>query len=114
VSALPLRFVICVEAAAPEFGLHVKPIVDEDYFLVCLKRNLEHPAVLSLRSLLASEAWAIDRGFARISAGKSAEGSSQPLLPVEAWYRAWSVLAGHPYPCNRSAVFSSSSRSCRR
>lgn len=46
-----------VEAAALEFGLHFVPIVEEDYFLVCLKENLEHPAVLRLRSLLAGDAW---------------------------------------------------------
>jgi putative molybdopterin biosynthesis protein len=47
-----------VEAAAIEFGLQFVPIVEEDYFLVCLKPNLEHPAVLRLRSLLAGSEWA--------------------------------------------------------
>src|SRR5580765_7466398 len=46
------------EAAALEFGLHFLPIVAEDYFLACLKPNLEHPAVLRLRELLAGDAWA--------------------------------------------------------
>jgi putative molybdopterin biosynthesis protein len=46
------------EAAALEFGLHFLPIVAEDYFLACLKPNLEHPAVLRLRELLAADAWA--------------------------------------------------------
>lgn len=46
-----------VEAAALEFGLHFEPLVEEDYFLVCLKHNLEHPAVQRLRQLLADDAW---------------------------------------------------------
>lgn len=46
-----------VEAAALEFGLHFQPLVVEDYFLVCLKHNLEHPAVQQLRQLVADDAW---------------------------------------------------------
>ena len=46
-----------VEAAALEFGLHFLPLVEEDYFLVCLKPDLEHPAVLRLREVLAGDAW---------------------------------------------------------
>ena len=33
------------------------PIVAEDYFLVCLKEALEHPAVLRLRQVLHGEHW---------------------------------------------------------
>ncbi len=47
-----------VEAAALEFGLHFVPLVEEDYFLVCLEPQLESPAVLRLRELLAGAAWA--------------------------------------------------------
>jgi putative molybdopterin biosynthesis protein len=47
-----------IEAAALEFGLHFVPIVEEDYFLACLKPNLDHPAVCRLRDLLAGDAWA--------------------------------------------------------
>ena len=47
-----------IEAAACEFGLHFVPLVEEDYFLVCLKPNLVHPAVLRLREVLANKAWA--------------------------------------------------------
>ena len=46
-----------IEAAALEFGLHFVPLVEEDYFLACLKSNLEHPSVLRLRELLAGSAW---------------------------------------------------------
>jgi putative molybdopterin biosynthesis protein len=47
-----------IEAAACEFGLHFVPIVEEDYFLACLKPNLVHPAVVRLRGVLADDAWA--------------------------------------------------------
>ncbi|HRD96295.1 MAG TPA: substrate-binding domain-containing protein [Rubrivivax sp.] len=47
-----------VEAAALEFGLHFVPLVQEDYFLACLKPNLDSPAVQRLRDLLADAAWA--------------------------------------------------------
>lgn len=47
-----------VEAAALEFGLHFVPLVEEDYFLVCLKHNLDTPPVLRLRAVLAGAAWA--------------------------------------------------------
>lgn len=44
-------------AAAHQFGLDFVPLVDEDYFLVCLKDALEHPAVLKLREVLAGADW---------------------------------------------------------
>jgi putative molybdopterin biosynthesis protein len=46
-----------VEAAALQFGLHFAPLVEENYFLACLKPNLEHPAVRRLCTLLAGEEW---------------------------------------------------------
>ena len=46
-----------VEAAALEFGLHFVPLIEEDYFLACLKHNLNTPAVQRLRSVLAAPAW---------------------------------------------------------
>lgn len=47
-----------VAAAAQRFGLDFVPLVEEDYFLVCLKDRLETPAVQQLRALLADRAWA--------------------------------------------------------
>jgi putative molybdopterin biosynthesis protein len=47
-----------LEAAAREFGLHFVPLVEEEYFLVCLVHHLDHPAVAALRVLLAGPAWA--------------------------------------------------------
>lgn len=46
-----------IEAAAQQFGLDFIPLIAEDYFLVCLKDALEHPAVLKLRQALAAPAW---------------------------------------------------------
>lgn len=46
-----------VEAAALEFGLHFEPVVEENYFLGCLKENLSRPAVERLRTVLASPRW---------------------------------------------------------
>lgn len=46
-----------VEAAALEFGLHFAPLVEENYFLACLKGNLGHPAVLRLCAALSGPGW---------------------------------------------------------
>jgi putative molybdopterin biosynthesis protein len=48
---------IGIEAAARAFGLDFVPLLEEDYFLVCLADALEHPAVHLLRELLAGPAW---------------------------------------------------------
>lgn len=47
-----------VEAAAREFGLAFRPLVVEDYYLVCLKDVLDSAALHALRATLASAAWA--------------------------------------------------------
>ncbi len=47
-----------IEAAAAELGLGFLPLIEEDYFLVCLKSKLKTPAVQRLREALASAAWA--------------------------------------------------------
>jgi len=47
-----------IEAAARQFGLDFIPLLDEDYFLVCLKDALDHPAVIKLRQALEGPAWA--------------------------------------------------------
>jgi putative molybdopterin biosynthesis protein len=48
---------IGVEAAALEFGLRFEPLVEENYFLACLKENLSQPAIERLRTVLASTRW---------------------------------------------------------
>lgn len=45
------------ESAARGAGLGFVPLVQERYQLVCLKSELDSPAVLALRQLLASPAW---------------------------------------------------------
>lgn len=46
-----------VAAAAAAFGLDFVPLVEEDYFLVCLDDALDSDAVQQLRRVLASSAW---------------------------------------------------------
>lgn len=48
---------IGVEAAARSYGLGFIPLMDEDYFLVCLRDALEHPAVVKLRDVLQGPDW---------------------------------------------------------
>lgn len=47
-----------LEAAAAALGLAFVPLIEEDYFLVCLADTLEQPAVQALRAALAAPAWA--------------------------------------------------------
>jgi putative molybdopterin biosynthesis protein len=46
-----------IEAAARSRGLDFVALVQEDYYLVCLKAALEQPAVLGLRKVLSSDSW---------------------------------------------------------
>lgn len=46
-----------IEAAARARGLDFVPLLQEHYFLVCLKDALDQPPVASLRTLLQGEAW---------------------------------------------------------
>ncbi len=46
-----------IEAAAAQFGLGFVPLIEEDYYLVCLRDALEEPAVQLLRQLLQGPAW---------------------------------------------------------
>jgi putative molybdopterin biosynthesis protein len=46
-----------IEAAAIEFGLHFVPLVEEEYFLVCLEPSLGQPAVQRLCAVLAGPHW---------------------------------------------------------
>ena len=63
-----------IEAAARQFSLGFVPLIEEDYFLVCLQDVLEQPAVLMLREVLASQPWrATVAGLAGYSAAHSGE-----------------------------------------
>ena len=46
-----------IKAAAVEFGLHFVPLIEDDYFLVCLKPNLNHPAITRLCQILEAPEW---------------------------------------------------------
>jgi putative molybdopterin biosynthesis protein len=46
-----------IEAAARSRGLAFVPLVQEDYYLVCLKSALDQPAVAALREVLRTPAW---------------------------------------------------------
>jgi len=48
---------LAIESAAQAPGLDFVPLVEEDYYLVCLKSALEQPPVQSLRSLLSQPSW---------------------------------------------------------
>jgi putative molybdopterin biosynthesis protein len=47
-----------IAAAAEDFGLDFVPLVEEEYFLVCLTPTLEQPAVQTLRRRLRNARWA--------------------------------------------------------
>lgn len=49
-----------IESAARTFGLDFVPLMQEQYWLVCLSSALETPAVQQLRARLSSEDWASD------------------------------------------------------
>lgn len=46
-----------IEAAARARGLDFVPLLQEHYYLVCLKDALEQPAIVALRRLLQGQAW---------------------------------------------------------
>jgi putative molybdopterin biosynthesis protein len=48
---------IGIEAAARAYGLGFIPLIAEDYFLVCLRDALDHPAVTKLRDVLGGADW---------------------------------------------------------
>ena len=48
---------LSIEAAARGRGLDFVPLLEEDYYLVCLKSVLEEPPARRLRELLASSEW---------------------------------------------------------
>ncbi len=48
---------LVIEPAARARGLDFVPLLEEDYYLVCLKSVLDEPPVQALRTLLATDAW---------------------------------------------------------
>jgi putative molybdopterin biosynthesis protein len=78
---------IGVEAAAVEFGLHFEPLVEENYFLACLKESLSQPAIERLRAVLASTRWRVI--LANLPGYKPSDAPGSPLAIEEAlsWWR---------------------------
>jgi putative molybdopterin biosynthesis protein len=76
-----------IEAAALEFGLHFVPLIDEDYFLACLKPGLAHPAVQRLCSVLGSPGW--NDLLAKLPGYAPASAPGRILVMTEAlpWWR---------------------------
>jgi putative molybdopterin biosynthesis protein len=76
-----------VEAAALEYGLRFLPIVEEHYFLVCLKENLILPPVQRLRAVLSDAPWR--QILANLPGYQPAEAAGQLLVIEEAlpWWR---------------------------
>jgi putative molybdopterin biosynthesis protein len=89
-----------IEAAARQFGLDFVPLIAEDYYLVCLKDALEHPAVLKLRAALEGEAWA--RALADLPGYEPARsGEVLSLTQALPWWHfrvAKAARAGEPVP----------------
>ncbi len=81
-----------IEAAAAQFGLDFIPLIAEDYYLVCLKDALDHPAVRKLRQALESPAWP---GLLQGLPGYAPARSGQVLSLVQAlpW---WHFRAARP------------------
>ena len=78
---------IGVEAAAREFGLHFVPLLEENYFLACLKANVAQPAVRQLCAVLAGKSW---RGILANLPGYGATPESGQILATDealGWWR---------------------------
>jgi putative molybdopterin biosynthesis protein len=77
---------IGIEAAALRYGVGFIPLVEEDYFLVCLQDALEQPAVVKLREVLQSPGW---RSTVAALPGYAAAHSGEVLSLTRAlpWWR---------------------------
>lgn len=77
---------IGIEAAAAEAGLAFSPLVEENYYLLCLKEDLETPPLRTLRGQLASPAWA--EALARLPGyGVRHPGEVLSLTQALPWWR---------------------------
>lgn len=76
-----------VAEAAARLQLGWVPLVDEDYFLVCLQDSLDHPAVAALRQCLASPAWAAELGGLAGYAAPPRAGEVLSLTRALPWWR---------------------------
>ncbi|MBA2964001.1 MULTISPECIES: substrate-binding domain-containing protein [Ramlibacter] len=85
---------LVIEAAARARGLDFVPLLEEDYYLVCLKSVLETPPARALREWLASPAWQAQLrelpGYAPLHSGEVL--SLRTQLP---WWRFARAKAPH-------------------
>jgi len=90
-----------VEAAALEFGLHFEPLVEENYFLACLKVNLGHAAVQRLCAALAGSGWRDI--LAKLPGYQAAIAPGKVLIMTEAlpW---WPKIKSKPKPLKRATA----------
>ncbi len=77
---------LAIEPAARAAGLGFVPLVEEDYYLVCLKSVLEQPPLLALRDVLAQPAWQ-DRLGALPGYASSHSGEVLSLSEQLPWWR---------------------------
>jgi len=86
-----------IEAAALEFGLHFVPLIEEDYFLVCLKQTLPTLAVQRLHWLLSGAPWSDI--LARLPGYRPASAPGQVLSMTAAlpWWRFGTERGGGPH-----------------
>ena len=89
-----------VEAAALEFGLHFEPLVEENYFLACLKANLADAAVQRLCAALAGAGWRDI--LANLPGYRPAVAPGKVLVMTEAlpW---WPKIKSKPKPSKSAA-----------
>lgn len=92
-----------IEAAAHQFGLDFLELTVEDYFLVCRKESLEHPAVQRLRAALGSASWQQDlRSLPGYTAARP--GVVLALTKSLAWWNYRSAKKAHIAVHNSTSV----------
>ncbi len=75
-----------IEAAALHYGLDFVPLMNERYYLACLKETLDHQAVATLLHVLAGAAWRADAA-ALPGYTLSEPGAVVSLTRALPWYR---------------------------
>ena len=97
-----------IAAAAYLFGLHFLPLVEEDYYLVCLKESLAHPAVVLLREGLAGPAWGLALGELPGYSPSLHRGQVLSLTQALPWWRfrhpKHAATPGHGGPATAGAI----------
>jgi putative molybdopterin biosynthesis protein len=82
-----------IAAAAAQFGLDFLPLVEEDYYLVCLSDALEQPAVTALRAALRDPAW--PERLAGVAGYAPAETAGE-VLPLTRALPWWTFRSAKP------------------